>query len=133
MIDIDRFKQVSDTFGNARSDEMLLQVARKLASALRSDDYPARFGGEEFFVMLPNTPAELAGQISERRRRALETGPWHAPDELAVSIGFASAGAHATSLESLIEAADAALYRAKCKGRNRVEAATDAGKVLLVR
>ena len=125
LIDIDRFKQVNDTYGHARGDEMLRQVARKLASELRSDDYLARFGGEEFVVMLPNTPAELARKISERLRLAVETGPWQAPDELTVSIGFACADAHADSIEALVAAADAALYQAKGDGRNRVVAAND--------
>lgn len=125
LIDIDRFKQVNDTFGHPRGDEVLREVARRLASALRSADYLARFGGEEFVVMLPNTPAGLARQICERLRRAVEVGPWCAPDALTVSIGLASIGAHVTSVESLVKAADDALYRAKRKGRNRVEAAAD--------
>lgn len=124
LIDIDCFKQVNDTFGHARGDEMLRQVARKLASVLRRDDYLARFGGEEFVVMLPDTPAEVALQISERLRREVETGPWRAPDELTVSIGLATADAQTSSIDSLIEAADTALYRAKGNGRNRVETAT---------
>jgi diguanylate cyclase (GGDEF)-like protein len=126
LIDIDRFKQVNDTYGHARGDDALRQVARLLASSLRSDDYLARFGGEEFVVMLPNTPAEVGRQIAERLRRSVEEGPWFAPAQLTVSIGLATSEPQCTSIGELIEAADTALYQAKNLGRNRVESAAPA-------
>lgn len=126
LIDINRFKQVNDTCGHARGDDARRQVARLLALGLRSDDYLARFGGEEFIVMLPNTRAELARQIAERLKRAVEEGPWFAPARLTVSIGLATSEPQCTLIGELIEAADTALYQARNLCRNRVESATPA-------
>ncbi len=124
MIDVDHFKQFNDRHGHLAGDEALRHIAQELAGLVRENDVLARFGGEEFAVILPRTalPAALARAEAIRRHcseRAAARG-----DGLSVSIGVAAAVPRA-GLEprELIEIADAALYEAKRKGRDRVEAA----------
>ncbi|MFO1253766.1 MAG: diguanylate cyclase [Inhella sp.] len=119
LIDIDRFKSVNDRYGHAGGDEVLQRVARVLAAAVRRTDFLARFGGEEFLVLMPETPQEGARQLAERLRQAVEDsdGP---PVKVTLSLGLCcSAEAHA-SVASALQAADEALYAAKQGGRNRV-------------
>ena len=71
MVDIDRFKRLNDTFGHAVGDHVLREVARAIAGAVREDDVPARFGGEEFAVLLRNPSPEIAVEVGERVRRAV--------------------------------------------------------------
>ena len=71
MVDIDRFKKLNDTFGHAVGDHVLREVARAIAEAVREDDVPARFGGEEFAVLLRNPSPEVAVEVGERVRRAV--------------------------------------------------------------
>ncbi|MBI3330864.1 MAG: GGDEF domain-containing protein [Candidatus Omnitrophica bacterium] len=123
MADLDDFKRKNDTFGHLVGDVVLREVARLLARNLREIDMIARFGGEEFLLLLIETGAEQALPIAERLRQLVEVHPIRAYDELlaqTVSIGMAGFPAHATTLEALIERADQALYAAKRGGRNRV-------------
>jgi diguanylate cyclase (GGDEF)-like protein len=125
MIDIDRFKKLNDTFGHAVGDHVLRDVAQAIAGAVREDDVPARFGGEEFAVLLRNPSADVAFEVGERVRRAvsaLDLRKLGVPG-VSVSVGVAVAGSPEDPLEVVIDTADRALYRAKRAGRDRVVAA----------
>jgi diguanylate cyclase (GGDEF)-like protein len=128
MLDIDDFKQVNDEFGHQQGDEVLSAVARVLRQHSRDIDEPARYGGEELAVVLPETECEGAAQVAERIREAIEAlriVRVDASGELAVTASFGVASVPGTAQDkgSLIAAADAALYRAKRAGKNRVEQA----------
>jgi diguanylate cyclase (GGDEF)-like protein len=125
MIDIDRFKKLNDTFGHAVGDHVLREVARAIGQAVREDDVPARFGGEEFAVLLRNPSPEIAVEVGERVRRAvssLDLRRLGVPG-VSVSVGVAVAMTPDVSLDVVIDEADRALYRAKRAGRDRVVAA----------
>lgn len=125
LLDVDHFKKFNDTFGHAAGDHVLRYVAQMLSSCLRPTDVAARFGGEEFVVLLPDT--ELSGALiaAERVRRTIAEVPNLAFDgkmlgSVTVSIGVASLAGH-DGAAPWLRTADAALYRAKQRGRNRVE------------
>ncbi len=124
MIDIDHFKAINDRYGHDEGDRALIHVSSLLKASLRNDDIVARFGGEEFLVVLPSTIMKDAVVIAERIRRFVEAKPLSAGDEkihLTVSLGIAGIPAiWADSKEEFIKCADKALYEAKDKGRNRV-------------
>ncbi len=128
MMDIDDFKLVNDTYGHQQGDEVLAQVAGVLRDHSRELDTPARYGGEEMAVVLPQTGVEGAEMLAERIREAVEA--LRVPRvrgggvlSVTASFGVASVPDVAADRESLIAAADAALYRAKRSGKNRVERA----------
>jgi diguanylate cyclase (GGDEF)-like protein len=125
MIDLDRFKQINDDHGHAVGDQVLANVGRLLRESVRVIDVPGRYGGEELCVILPNTPLEGAGKFAETLRAKLEAQLHYAgPRQLSVtaSIGVGSFDhMEIADAESLLRQADAALYRAKHAGRNRVE------------
>jgi diguanylate cyclase (GGDEF)-like protein len=124
MVDVDRFKVLNDRFGHAVGDVVLRAIGRAIASTVRDLDVPARFGGEEFVILLRNPSPDVALEVGERIREAVEridlrdvgVGP------VTVSVG-ASVSRDGEAVASLVERADHALYRAKRYGRNRVEAA----------
>ena len=120
VMDVDHFKQINDTIGHVAGDAVLKEVAAK-ASTLRASDFLARFGGEEFVAILPNTDPEGARQVAERMRTTIEAGPWDRK-AVTVSIGVSNWG-RAQTAEQILEAADDALYRSKRGGRNRVTTA----------
>jgi two-component system cell cycle response regulator len=123
MIDIDHFKEVNDAHGHQAGDHVLKEIARRLRDALRTVDSLGRYGGEEFLVVLPHTGEEESRQTAERLRQAIADRPFHAAGHefpLTVSIGVASYPSTAETPDALIREADAALYRAKEGGRNRV-------------
>jgi two-component system cell cycle response regulator len=125
LIDVDRFKSVNDTHGHAFGDTVLRDVAERLRLHVRAVDVVARFGGEEFVVAMSPQPADDAGMVAERLRQAISGTPTRVADrvlEVTISIGVAVAIPDCT-VDQLIAAADAALYRAKARGRNRVEVA----------
>lgn len=125
MIDIDRFKKLNDTYGHAVGDHVLREVAQAIAGAVREGDVPARFGGEEFVVLLRNPGARIAVEVGERVRRAvseLDLRRLGVP-KVSVSVGVAVADQPETELDEVIDEADRALYRAKRAGRDRVVAA----------
>ena len=128
MLDIDKFKSVNDTHGHQQGDRVLVEVARVLRRLSRDVDLPARYGGEEMAVILPQTDLAGAEQGAERMRAAIEGMQIPRLDgggllPITASFGVASYPAQAPDKTSLIAAADAALYRAKRGGRNRVERA----------
>ena len=123
MADLDHFKQKNDTFGHLVGDVVLREVARLLQRNLREIDLIARFGGEEFILLLIETSLEQAMPIAERLKQLVEVHPIRAYDERltqTISLGAAAFPDHADTLELLIERADQALYAAKRTGRNRV-------------
>jgi diguanylate cyclase (GGDEF)-like protein len=128
MLDLDHFKQINDEYGHQQGDEGLALVADVLRDFSRDIDAPARYGGEELAVILPQTDAQGAEQLAERIREAVERLEVPRVDgegslRLQASFGVASLPESAETREGLIAAADAALYRAKRGGRNRVERA----------
>jgi diguanylate cyclase (GGDEF)-like protein len=124
MLDLDHFKLINDTHGHIVGDGVLIGVARTLREQIRTFDIPARFGGEEFTIILPETDGSSALIVAERLRKAVAKLPFKSAKtrfSITASIGIASF-VHASSLtdDLFIEQADRALYHAKEKGRNRV-------------
>jgi len=126
MVDVDHFKQVNDQHGHGAGDRLLVSIAQTMARALRADDVLGRMGGEEFAAVLPGVSPTEAQAIAERVRSAVERQTLDAtqggPQRATVSIGLvhsATLGADA-DMDTLLLAADTALYRAKDEGRNRV-------------
>jgi diguanylate cyclase (GGDEF)-like protein len=120
MIDLDNFKSVNDTFGHAVGDETLRWSAAAIRKAIRRSDAAGRWGGEEFFIILPYTPLEAAANVAERIRAALDAG--HTlPDGQSVtgSLGVAKFPASGNYMK-FYQQLDEALYRAKQDGKNRV-------------
>ncbi|MEW6533635.1 MAG: diguanylate cyclase [Thermodesulfobacteriota bacterium] len=124
LIDLDHFKAVNDTYGHDIGDEMLRKVAETCKTTLRQVDIFARYGGEEFVALLPETSLEEAIVVSERLRGIVSdhsTTDSNPPLLITLSIGVTIAGPRCGGLNALLKEADAALYRAKRNGRNRVE------------
>jgi diguanylate cyclase (GGDEF)-like protein len=125
MIDVDHFKRYNDRKGHPAGDEVLRQLARLLADGRRVNDFVARYGGEEFAVVLVDT-TKLAGfQLAEKLRERIAEHPFPSGDgqpggKLTISVGVATFPDDAVDSESLVRAADAALYRAKAAGRDCV-------------
>jgi diguanylate cyclase (GGDEF)-like protein len=128
LLDLDRLKPVVDGFGHLVGSQTIATVGRLIADELRPNDVAARFGGDEFVVLLPNTDTEAARAFAERVRAAVEACP--TPDGLDVdirhvtaSLGVATAPTHATDADGLFRAADAAMYVVKRGARNGVAVA----------
>jgi diguanylate cyclase (GGDEF)-like protein len=125
MVDLDRFKEVNDTYGHAVGDEVLKQVARLLSSSLRTGDAIVRYGGEEFLVILAEVEINLAAKVGERARQNVAEHPITVNGQeipVTISIGVAERLGE-EDRDTLISRADAALYKAKQAGRNKVEVA----------
>jgi two-component system cell cycle response regulator len=126
VADIDHFKRINDTYGHLVGDDVLRDVAQLLAATIRGSDIVARYGGEEFLVLLPETDDAGAESFAERIRVAVETHLFarealSEPLRLTASVGVAVfPAARIENVEDLFQRADAALYRAKAEGRNRV-------------
>jgi diguanylate cyclase (GGDEF)-like protein len=129
MLDLDYFKQINDTYGHQVGDMALRRTAELLTKNVRGIDHVGRYGGEEFCIVLPETSVTEAVEIAERIRRNLEEELIHpgngAVIRLATSIGIAVFPEDATEGKKLVACADAALYRAKSEGRNRVKKYSD--------
>ena len=123
-IDIDYFKKINDKFGHGVGDRVLVDMAQMIGKALRGSDHVARFGGEEFVVLLPGTGLDLGLHIAERIQTTLLAARPEVPP-YTVSIGVACQNSAEESLDSLLNRADKALYCAKERGRNRYEVAAD--------
>ncbi len=127
MLDLDHFKEINDRFGHATGDETLMLLTKAITGSLRSADVAARFGGDEFIVLLPQTSADSASVLADRILRSfvekMRKQYPHLPTT--VSVGAASLRTtRARSYESLIHEADVAMYNAKQAGRNQVSVAT---------
>lgn len=123
MLDLDHFKRINDGYGHLAGDKVLKIIATQLTKHLRPDDFVARFGGEEFVLLIPNTPLPAGLQLLEKLRAAIEACPFHfkgEPVTLTASIGVAPFALGERS-EQVLKRADEALYRAKHKGRNTIE------------
>lgn len=120
MLDLDHFKTINDTYGHQAGDRVLVEFAAKVQRCLRSKDLLGRFGGEEFALLLPNTPLDAALQVAERIRAACV--PQGNEVGCTVSIGVTLSLPQNDSMDKLLARADAALYEAKNTGRNRVVA-----------
>ncbi|MGE8352967.1 MAG: diguanylate cyclase [Pseudomonas protegens] len=124
MLDLDHFKRINDNYGHLAGDKVLKIIANVLRKRLRGSDFIARFGGEEFVLLMPNTPLPAGARIVEALRAAVEACPFHfkgEPVTITVSVGLSAFKAGDRS-DLVIKRADQALYRAKDAGRNRVEA-----------
>jgi diguanylate cyclase (GGDEF)-like protein len=129
MFDLDRFKDINDRCGHLCGDAVLAAVGAKMREVLRGSDLKCRYGGEEFLVLLPETPLEGAKRVADTLRRELEEMPVNWKGEpIAVTASFGVAVALPAEIDSkaLIGRADAALYRAKDQGRNCVRLAMEA-------
>ncbi|MGA7615167.1 MAG: diguanylate cyclase [Thermoanaerobaculia bacterium] len=126
MIDLDFFKKINDTWGHAAGDQVLEKASAIFTSSVRSSDLVARYGGEEFAVMMPETELDDVVAFAEKIRSLVEEERFNVDEAkipVTVSIGAASfPHTDVGSARELIEAADRALYRAKRKGRNQVQA-----------
>ncbi len=127
MIDIDDFKVINDTYGHIAGDYVLIETSRILKSQCRNHDLLARFGGEEFIMVLHQTDLEGAVQLAQRLVQAMTNCPFTIPNQktlkATISIGVAAyPSQNVTDVNDLIKKADEALYEAKRKGKNRVKA-----------
>jgi diguanylate cyclase (GGDEF)-like protein len=130
FVDIDHFKVLNDTLGHQAGDAALRHVADILHQAVRDNDLVARIGGEEFALWMPHTPLAVGAEVAERIRATVESTRWRWSGEahpLTISCGVATYPDTVGDVENLRSSADAALYRAKQAGRNRVEKAPAAG------
>jgi diguanylate cyclase (GGDEF)-like protein len=125
MFDLDHFKGVNDRYGHAVGDAALKLFANTITASMREKDIIGRLGGEEFAALVPGGLAEATG-VAERVRAAFEIAGVEVdghPLRATVSIGLATGPVLQCNVEQMLSVADAALYRAKANGRNRVEAA----------
>lgn len=123
--DLDRFKRINDCYGHLQGDKVLMFVANLLMDSVRPHDIAARIGGEEFVLMLANTPSDAARQVAERIRLHLSSfdkasSGGQLPETITISMGVFTAESGAMSPEGCVECADKAMYEAKETGRNRV-------------
>jgi len=132
LADVDRFKLVNDEYGREVGDEVLREVARRLATCVRSYDLAGRYGGEEFLMLLPETSLVTAGVVAERLRASVSrtsvaTGKGEIP--VTVSVGVAAAECGANDVDGALRLADEALLQAKARGRNAVVVLPPTSKV----
>jgi len=124
LLDVDHFKKVNDTYGHEAGDEVLRGLGTLLEREFRDEDTACRYGGEEFLVILPYANMEDCRARAEKLRQKVQQNlkiPWQGKDlEITVSIGVALFPVHGATLHQVVDAADAALLKAKRQGRNRV-------------
>ncbi len=129
LLDIDHFKLINDTYGHQAGDEVLRVFSRLLQDSARTEDIVCRYGGEEFLLVLPKMPLDIARERGEHLLRLIEDTVFLFGDHrirITTSIGIAGTPPHSSSAEGLIRCADQALYLAKRNGRNRVMTFGDA-------
>jgi diguanylate cyclase (GGDEF)-like protein len=125
MFDVDKFKQVNDTYGHLAGDHLLAEVGKRLGEVLRTSDVKCRYGGDEFLLILPDTPAAGARQLAESIRQEMSRTVLQAGEHdvnVTISVGVATAERAERDAQAFIARVDRALYRAKQAGRNRVHA-----------
>jgi len=125
ILDIDFFKAVNDSHGHDAGDDVLREFAQRIRKAIRNIDLACRYGGEEFVIVMPETDVAVATMVAERIRRRIASEPFAIQQgarklEVTISIGIAAIGAAGDTAAAILKRADAALYRAKRDGRNRV-------------
>lgn len=123
MLDLDHFKRINDNYGHLAGDKVLKIIANELRKRLRPSDFMARFGGEEFVLLIPNSSVREGLTLLEKLRKAVEACPFHfkgEPVTITVSMGL-TAFRQGERHETALQRADQALYRAKDEGRNRIE------------
>ena len=124
MLDVDNFKEFNDSFGHEAGDVALQDLCQMLKTHIRSEDVACRYGGDEFVLILPDTSAEVAALRAEKMRIAVaqvEKQPYgHLLKPMTLSLGVATFPANGRTSKDLMRASDAALFRAKSEGRNRV-------------
>ncbi|MBA5608483.1 GGDEF domain-containing protein [Duganella sp. FT3S] len=125
-IDLDHFKSINDRYGHATGDRVLVHVAEVIGKVLRASDHVARFGGEEFVVLLPDTGMERACSVAERIQDVLREPRQDGLPACTASIGVACQLSAEEDLDGILLRADGALYRAKALGRDRIEVAEPA-------
>ncbi len=125
FIDIDKFKQINDTYGHEKGDEVIKTVARIISTHIRKEDIFCRYGGDEFLLFIANASHEQARKIAEKLRKHIDIHRFDGVEDVTVSIGIAIRQRN-ESIGSLINRADKNLYRAKSGGRNRVIVDDDA-------
>lgn len=122
-LDLDHLKYINDTFGHALGDVAISTIAKVLKEQARAIDMAARFGGEEFGVILPGVDSKSALLVAERIRAAIEAEPIPQVKKITASIGVVTFGEHTDNIDELLEMADKAMYDAKKSGRNQVKLA----------
>jgi diguanylate cyclase (GGDEF)-like protein len=122
LLDLDRFKEVNDRHGHESGDRALAMVGSIITSTIRASDFAARFGGEEFLVLLPDTDRDAALLVAEKLRSEIEHAELVGIGSITASLGLAVLPTDAGEPEELLRKADRALYTAKESGRNRVHA-----------
>ena len=127
LLDLDRFRVLNDLHGHSHGDKALAAVGRLLSATVRASDFAARFGGEEFLLLLPETDRQGAMELAEKVRRQIERTELVQTGPITASFGVASLPEDAVAPDELIRKADRALYMAKAHGRNRVESADPTG------
>jgi diguanylate cyclase (GGDEF)-like protein len=131
MVDLDLLRKINNTYGHIAGDAVLRGVGDIFRAQVRTHDIPARFGGEEFAILLPETTPDQALELAERIRRAVEVRSFRSetstqPLRATISLGVASFPRDAGDATQLVHRADLGVYRAKVLGRNRVVDAADA-------
>jgi diguanylate cyclase (GGDEF)-like protein len=125
MMDIDHFKRVNDLYGHGSGDTVLKSVCSLVSESIRTVDFFARLGGEEFGILLPETGIEGAVNLAERIRTTIEQQAVFSFEDnrvsITVCIGVASINTDIRDIDTLLKSADNALYRAKRSGRNRID------------
>jgi len=117
-IDIDFFKKVNDLYGHIKADELLMRLAKVIQGQIRKYDIAARFGGEEFFILLPETPLSRTSKLAERLRKKIKSDAVLAKHSITISIGVTEFKTKDTK-KSFLSRVDKALYSAKKQGRDR--------------
>lgn len=124
MFDIDRFKHINDYYGHTIGDQLLAAVGRRCRAQLRTADILARYGGDEFVALLPETPLDATRFVAERMRSVVANTAFHSKNlqlQLSISLGVVGCqDKELTTFEDLLKYADAAMYEAKRRGRGRV-------------
>ncbi len=121
LIDVDNFKKINDTYGHRAGDTVLQILASIVSESSRTTDSCARWGGEEFIVLLPHTRIDHAAEKAEKLRQTIEQHPFPKVEHITCSFGVTEYIAQENAYEEIVHRADKALYRAKDGGRNKVE------------
>ncbi|WP_299003592.1 diguanylate cyclase [uncultured Shewanella sp.] len=121
MLDIDYFKNINDNYGHYAGDKVIQTISHIIRQSLRKTDFAGRYGGEEFAIVLPETPVQQAINLAERLRQTIEATPFVFSDtviKITASLGLCGIDSHSQTSEQWLENADMALYEAKRRGRN---------------